>query len=168
MVHATDSDPGTTIKYSIVGGADQKLFVIDPKTGVLSFKSAPRDGHDYQVKVVASDGTLQDTQALKVHVADGPFMSGNTGVPDIFVFKPHFELEIVKNFDANSATHDVLELDHALFRNADMTASAIAELIKDHSFQFGRDVVIVTDTHDFIDLRNTDLHKLMAADFSLI
>jgi Putative Ig domain/Cadherin domain len=49
-VHATDLDPNTTIKYSIVGGENQKLFTINPATGVLSFKSLPKDGHDYAIK----------------------------------------------------------------------------------------------------------------------
>lgn len=169
-VHATDPDPNTTLKYSIAGGTDQKLFTIDSSTGVLSFKSMPKDGHSYEVAVAASDGSLQDTQAIKVQVANGPFETGNSGVADTFVFKPSFGLAIVSKFDAASANHDVLELDHELFRNADahMTASAIQELIQNHSFQFGPDVVIVTDTRDFIDLRNTDLHKLTAGDFLII
>src|SRR5262249_32606917 len=65
-VHAVDQDPGAKIAYSIVGGADQKAFVIDPRTGELTFKKAPEDGHSYQVTVAASDGSLQDTQTIKV------------------------------------------------------------------------------------------------------
>jgi hypothetical protein len=169
-VHATDPDPGTTLTYSIVGGADQKLFTIDPNTGVLTFKKTPQDGHNFNVTVAASDGSLQDTQAIKVQVAHGPFEFGNTGVADTFVFKPHFGLAVVSNFDATSTSHDVLELDHALFRNADPNSSpaAIFDLIEDHSFQLGHDVVIVTDTHDIIDLRNTNLHSLTAGDFLLV
>ena len=100
----------------------------------------------------------------------GPLEFGNAGVADTFVFKPHFGLASLTGFDATSASHDVLELDHALFRNADPNASpqAILNLIEAHSFQFGPDVVIVTDTHDIIDLRNTNLHNLTAADFLLI
>jgi len=166
-VHAIDPDPGTTIRYSIVGGANQKLFAIDPNTGVLSFKSEPQDGHSYQVTVAASDGGLQDTQTIRVQVANGPFASGNDGIADTFVFKPDFGLEIVSKFDATSPQHDVLELDHALFHNTDRSASAF-DLVKSHSFQFGPDVVIITDTHDIIDLRNTNLHNLTANDFHLI
>ena len=128
-----------------------------------------KDGHSYQVKVAASDGTLQDTQTINVQVAKGVFESGNTNVADTFVFKPEFGLAIVNNFDAKSATHDVLGLDHRLFRNADIHASSeeIMDLIDHHSFQFGRDVIIVTDTFDVIDLRNTNLHSLTAKDFLL-
>lgn len=169
-VHAVDPDLNATIKYSIVGGADQKLFTIDPKTGVLSFKSMPKDGHSYHVTVAASDGSLQDTQTIKVKVADGVFESGNAGVADTFVFKPHFGLEIVSNFDATSPPHDILEFDHALFSNVrpDATPSAIFDAVKAHSFQLGSDVVIVTDTHDIIDLRNTDRHNLVVGDFVLV
>jgi Putative Ig domain/Bacterial cadherin-like domain/RTX calcium-binding nonapeptide repeat (4 copies) len=168
-VHAVDPDQGATLAYSIIGGADQKLFAIDSNTGVLSFKSTPQDGHSYQVTVAASDGSLKDTQAIAVHVANGPLEFSNPGVADTFVFKPHFGLAVVNNFDAGSTAHDVLELNHALFRNADVNASpsAILNLVEDHSYQLGRDVVIVTDTHDVIDLRNTSLHSLTAHDFIL-
>ena len=165
-VQAFDPDPNTTIKYSIVGGADQKLFNIDPSTGVLSFKTEPKDGHSYHVSVAASDGSLKDAQTINVKVAYGPFAFGNSGISDTFVFKPHFGLEIVGNFDANSPTHDVLELDQTLFRNTNPeSALTIFDLVKDHSFQFGHDVLIITDTHDIIDLRNTNLHNLVASDF---
>jgi len=169
-VHATDPDPGTTIKYSIAGGADQKLFAIDPKTEVLSFKSDPRDGHDCQVTVVASDGNLQDTQTIKVQVANGLFEFGNPGVSDRFVFTPHFGLSVVNNFDPTSSNHDVLELDHSLFRQASVNESPaqVLDLITDHSFQFGRDLIIVTDTHDLIDLRNVQQHNLSASDILLV
>ena len=102
-------------------------------------------------------------------VADGPFMSGNAAISDAFVFKPHFGVAIISKFDATSSAHDVLELDHALFNNANpnAAASALFDLIKDHSFQFGKDVLIVTDTHDVIDLRDTNLHNLNAHDFML-
>jgi Putative Ig domain/Bacterial cadherin-like domain/RTX calcium-binding nonapeptide repeat (4 copies) len=166
-VHAVDPDLGTTPAFSIIGGSDQKLFAIDPNTGVLSFKSTPRDGHGYQVTVAASDGSLQDAQAITVHVANGPLEFSNPGVADTFVFKPHFGLAIVSNFDPTSPNHDVIQFDHTLFHNADVNASpaAILNLIEDHSYQLSRDVVIVTDTHDVIDLRNTSLHSLTAHDF---
>ncbi|MCG2645267.1 MULTISPECIES: putative Ig domain-containing protein [Bradyrhizobium] len=168
-VHATDPDPNTNMKYSIVGGQDQKLFAIDPTSGVLSFKSTPQDGHGYQVVVAASDGGIQDTQAINVQVAKGGFESGNANIADTFVFKPGFGLDIVNNFDATSSNHDVLELDHSLFHQADPHASTAAtfDLILHHSFQVGPDVAIVTDTLNIIDLRNTTLHSLSAKDFIL-
>src|SRR5207244_1555057 len=36
-VTATDADAGTTLAYSIVGGADAAKFTIDASTGALSF-----------------------------------------------------------------------------------------------------------------------------------
>lgn len=169
-VRATDPDPNTTIKYSIIGGQDQKLFTIDPVSGVLSFKSMPQDGRSYQVQVAASDGSLQDTQAIKVQVARGAFEFGTANVADTFAFKPGFGLAIVSNFDATSSNHDMLELDHTLFRQADPHAAPAAsfDLIQHHSFQLGSDVIILTDTHDIIDLRNTSLHSLTAQDFLLV
>ena len=168
-VHANDPDPNAAINYSIVGGADGKLFSIDPTTGLLLFKAEPREGHTYQVGVAASDGSLQDTQTIKVQVANGLLASGNTGIADTFVFKSHFGLEIVNHFDATSPQHDVLELDHALFRHsgAGASPSATFDIVLNHSFQLGPDVVIVTDTLDVIDLHNTNLHSLTAHDFLL-
>ncbi|WP_342359368.1 heparin lyase I family protein [Terrarubrum flagellatum] len=76
-VHATDGD-GDAIAYSISGGADASLFVIDAKTGALSFKAAPdyeapKDvGGDniYDVIVRASDGSHLTDQALAISVTD--------------------------------------------------------------------------------------------------
>ncbi|WLA39706.1 putative Ig domain-containing protein [Bradyrhizobium elkanii] len=169
-VRATDPDPNTTIKYSIVGGQDQKLFTMDAKSGALSFKSMPQDGRSYQVQVAASDGALQDTQTIKVQVARGAFEFGNANVADTFVFKSGFGLAIVSNFDATSSNHDMLELDHALFRQADIHASpgSSFDVIQHHSFQLGSDVIILTDTRDVIDLRSTNLHSLTAMDFILV
>ena len=40
-VTATDLDAGSTLTYSIVGGADAAKFTVDANTGALSFVSAP-------------------------------------------------------------------------------------------------------------------------------
>jgi hypothetical protein len=77
-VAATDPDPGTSVTYSLSGGADQNLFSIDRSTGVLTFKVAPNFeapadvDHDnvYDVIVRASDGTLFDDQLILVTVTD--------------------------------------------------------------------------------------------------
>jgi Ca2+-binding RTX toxin-like protein len=77
-VTAIDPDAGTTLTYSIVGGADSSLFTIDSGTGVLSFVSAPdfenpQDAglnNQYEVIVQASDGTLFDTQTITVTVTN--------------------------------------------------------------------------------------------------
>ena len=75
-VTATDVDAGTTLTYSIAGGADAARFTINPSTGALSFVvapdfEAPADAganNVYDVIVQASDGTLTDSQAIAVTV----------------------------------------------------------------------------------------------------
>ncbi len=77
-VTATDSDAGTTLTYSIVGGADQAKFTLNGSTGVLTFLSAPdfesptdADADNvYEVTVEASDGSSSDTQVISVTVSD--------------------------------------------------------------------------------------------------
>ena len=64
---ATDADPGATLSYTIVGGADAARFAIDATTGVLTFVAAPNfeaptDGggnNVYDVVVQVSDGTIR-------------------------------------------------------------------------------------------------------------
>ncbi|MEJ0078343.1 MAG: Ig-like domain-containing protein [Alphaproteobacteria bacterium] len=79
-VVATDPDAGTTLAYSISGGADAALFQINASTGALSFKSAPDFEHpadadhnnSYIVQVTASDGALSDNQVITANVTDVP------------------------------------------------------------------------------------------------
>ncbi len=77
-VTATDPDAGTTLTYSISGGADATKFTINSATGVLTFVSAPNfesktdansDGV-YEVTVSVSDGALSDTQSISVTVTN--------------------------------------------------------------------------------------------------
>ncbi|TWF59103.1 cadherin domain-containing protein [Neorhizobium alkalisoli] len=77
------------VTYSLAGGIDARLFVIDAATGALSFKTAPdyetpKDaGKDnvYDIIVQASDGALSDTQAIRIVVTDvkGETLKGTTG-----------------------------------------------------------------------------------------
>ncbi len=88
-ISATDGDATASIVYSISGGLDAALFVIDADTGDLSFKSAPdfEDPADadfdnvYEVEVTATSGSKSDTQTIKVTVGDVEeepvFTSGN-------------------------------------------------------------------------------------------
>ncbi|MDB4890293.1 MAG: repeat-containing protein, partial [Gemmatimonadetes bacterium] len=77
-VVATDADAGTTLVYSIVGGADQGRFQINASSGAVSFITAPDfeapndsdANRSYIVQVRASDGSLADTQTLTVNVSD--------------------------------------------------------------------------------------------------
>ncbi|WGM40739.1 cadherin domain-containing protein [Caulobacter sp. NIBR1757] len=77
-VTAADPDAGTTLTFSLAGGADQALFTIGATTGVLSFISPPDfeipsaagGGNLYEVVVQVSDGANLDTQAIAVTVTD--------------------------------------------------------------------------------------------------
>jgi Ca2+-binding RTX toxin-like protein len=72
------ADAGAQVTYSIAGGSDATLFIIDAGTGALSFITAPdfetpadADGNNvYDVIVSASDGSLADTQAIAVTVTN--------------------------------------------------------------------------------------------------
>ena len=69
---------GVATAFSIAGGADAAAFSIHAGSGVLSFGTArnfeaPTDAggnNIYNVVVMASDGTQQDTQALTINVTD--------------------------------------------------------------------------------------------------
>jgi carbon monoxide dehydrogenase subunit G len=77
-VTGTDPDAGTTLTYSITGGADSAKFTINSTTGVLAFLAAPNyegptDGgtdNVYNVTVQVSDGTLTATKAVAVTVTN--------------------------------------------------------------------------------------------------
>ena len=66
------------MSYSISGGADEALFTIDPSSGVLSFVAGrDRENHTdanadgvYEVVVQVSDGSLTDTQSLRITILD--------------------------------------------------------------------------------------------------
>jgi Peptidase M10 serralysin C terminal/Cadherin domain/Bacterial pre-peptidase C-terminal domain len=73
-IAATDGD-ADTISYSI-SGADAALFSVDSVTGAVSFLvspdfEAPTDANGdnvYQINVIASDGTVTDTQGVAISV----------------------------------------------------------------------------------------------------
>ena len=78
-VTATDADTGTTLTYSVSGGADRALFSINQTSGALTFITAPdfegasSDGNDdYEVEVTASDGTNSVAQTITITVTDDP------------------------------------------------------------------------------------------------
>ena len=89
-ITATDAD-GSTLTYSISGGADAAKFTINSSTGVLSFVSAPdyenpadAGGNNvYDVQVQVSDGIHVDTQNIAVTVTNlndsAPVITSNGG-----------------------------------------------------------------------------------------
>ena len=76
------------LTYSITGGTDAALFSINQTSGVLTFLKAPDyeaptdsdKNNVYNVIVTVSDGSLTDSQALQVSVADA---SGENLPPSI-------------------------------------------------------------------------------------
>ncbi|MBR1147801.1 FG-GAP-like repeat-containing protein [Bradyrhizobium sp. AUGA SZCCT0431] len=85
-VVATDPDADQTLSYSIVGGADDTKFMINPTTGALAFVTAPDfeapadDGTNnvYDVIVeVSDDNGGVDTQAISVTVQNVPGVTLN-------------------------------------------------------------------------------------------
>ncbi len=91
-VTASDADlPAQSLTYSIGGGVDSALFTINASTGALSFASAPNyeaptdAGADniYNLTVLASDGSLTDSQAIAVTVTavndNTPLITSNGG-----------------------------------------------------------------------------------------
>jgi hypothetical protein len=88
---AGDPDVGTTLTWSIAGGADAGRFTIDSATGALSFATAPNfempadagANNVYDVEVRVSDGVLTDTQILAItvnNVNETPGMAGGPGL----------------------------------------------------------------------------------------
>ena len=77
-IAATDPDFGSTLTYSIIGGADLSKFEVNATTGALTFLTAPHfeaptDAdhiNTYIVQVGVSDGTLSDMQTIIVTVTD--------------------------------------------------------------------------------------------------
>lgn len=93
-VTASDAD-GSALTYSITGGADASLFVINAATGGLSFAAAPDFEHPldaganniYDVVIGVSDGASQASQAVSVTIGDvnetGTTLTGN-GANNVF------------------------------------------------------------------------------------
>ena len=79
-VTATDADAGTTLNYSISGGADRALFRINRTSAELAFQTAPDfempgdqgSNNEYVVEVTASDGTNSAMQTINVTVTNDP------------------------------------------------------------------------------------------------
>ena len=75
-VTATDPDAGSSLTFSITGGADSALFSIDPTSGALTFNTAPDvlaptdadTNNIYLVNVQVSDGSLTGSKNMSVTV----------------------------------------------------------------------------------------------------
>jgi len=82
-VAGSDPDAGTSLVWSLSGGADVGRFNINSTTGAIKFNMAPdfevpsdaNGDNKYEVTVSLSDGSLQATRAFTIsvtNVADGP------------------------------------------------------------------------------------------------
>ena len=75
---ATDPDAGTTLAYSIAGGADAALFNINTSTGAVTFKASPNfeapadagANNVYDITLRAYDGSLYADKAVAISVTD--------------------------------------------------------------------------------------------------
>ena len=84
-VTATDPDAGTNLTYTLDNALDASLFNINSTTGAITFKNAPDfetpldNGADniYNLTVIASDGSLSDSQDVAITVTDLNEMKGN-------------------------------------------------------------------------------------------
>ncbi len=68
---ATDPDAGNTLSYSL-SGTDADLFNINSTSGAVTFNAPPNfeAKSSYSINVVASDGSLSDTQAVAITVTN--------------------------------------------------------------------------------------------------
>ncbi len=117
-VTATDADAGTTIIYSISGGADAGFFNINASTGALSFilgrnfeNPADADANNtYIVTVRASDGVNFDEQTITVSVTNvndnQPIITSNGAgtTAAISVSENTTAVTTVTAFDADAGT----------------------------------------------------------------
>ena len=110
----TDPDAGTTLTYSITGGADANLFNINSSTGAVTFKTSPNfeapadsgANNVYDIVVQVSDGTLTASQAVAItvtDVAEGNSQTGTVQAPTIFALG---RSPIAKPVITGTALHD--------------------------------------------------------------
>jgi len=73
-VSAGDDDPDDVVTYSITGGADKDLFVINATTGVVSLKDGVAADYEakqsYELKITATDNKTPVEQSFTVAVID--------------------------------------------------------------------------------------------------
>ena len=97
VVSASDANTGQTLSYTLVGGADRDLFVIDQQLGVISFKTAPNfdvpadwgGNNVYDVIAYVTDGAGgMASQALAITVADDGVVSPPPPPPPPLLLRP--------------------------------------------------------------------------------
>ena len=121
-VTATDPDSGTTLTYSITGGADAGSFNIDSSSGALTFQNAPNfespgsaatpPSNSYIVIVTANDGINIANQTITVNVKNV-----NDNPPQITssaTFTPDENQLSIGQVDANDADGDLNTLTYSV------------------------------------------------------
>lgn len=109
-VQSTDPDGETEngggLTYSLTGGADQALFLIDPNTGVVAFAAAP----DFEAPIDAGGDNVYD---LQITVTDAGGLDGvqNLAVTVVNVNEPPSLANPIADVEANEdAADDQLDL----------------------------------------------------------
>ncbi len=125
-VSATDVDTGSSVTYSISGGADAALFAINASSGALSFLS-PKDfdhptdagaNNVYDVQVMASDGIGGSAnQSIQVTVTNtNPSLVATLGPVPENIITPVGDVDAVGG-DTSGVTYSILVgLDGAKFK----------------------------------------------------
>lgn len=112
------------------------------------------------IRGTAGDDTLSGTDGADTLFggAGADTFTGGSGA-DAFVFGPASGQDVITDFQATGANHDLIQFDHAVFADA---ASALAA-----SSQVGNDVVITISPLDSVVLKNTQLGSLATNDFRI-
>ncbi len=155
---ATDTDlPAQSLTYSISGGADASKFSINDTTGVLKFVSArnfesPADvgaNNVYDVIVMVSDGTLNDTQTIAVTVTavndNTPVITSNGGGVSASVSVAE-NATAVTTVTATDADLPSQTLTYSISGGADSSKFAINSTTGVLTFVSGRDYEVSTDS----------------------
>lgn len=132
-VVANDPDAGDMLSYSISGGIDQNLFMIDPTTGELSFIISPdfenptdaNMDNNYEIIVTATDiAGLTDDQALTVTVTNeneapvfinyGGAATATTTLNENTIVVEDFDTADDTDSETNGITYSITGLDAGL------------------------------------------------------
>jgi hypothetical protein len=165
------SDPHS---FVLIQGPNSALLgtATTASNGTWSFTTAPLSNNIHLFTISAEDVAgntepqLNFTAFVGTSHADilyggpGYVMAGGGGA-DTFVFSPNFGQNVITDFQAKGAVHDVLQFNSTLFQNFAAVLS--------HAAQVGSDVVITgAQAGNEVTLLNVNKNALKAADFHLV
>ena len=164
---ATDSD-GDSLTYSLSGGSDQALFVIDANSGELSFLvipdfDAPTDSdnnNSYEVEISVSDGSNTTVQRVTIIVSN----DNENSAP---VFTSGTSLSVLENttttgYTATATDADGDTLTFSLSGGVDLSVFSIDSISGVLSFQAAVDFETPSDS----DTNNTYIVEISVNDGS--